>query len=440
MDESTAAARTNAYSIDVLNLAISLGYCLSMSGAEIYRVEETANRLLSAYGVPGDAFAIPSCLIVTVHPDDGPPHTRMRRILSPARDIDAIERFSALSRRICAETPPLDEARQMVRALRRSLRHYALPVLYGGYYLSAAAFALFFGGTLLDALLAGLCGVLCGALLRFLSRLAVNDFFKNIVAAFSIGVVSQTLTHLGVIRYADATAIGALMLLVPGLSFTDSMRDIIHGDTLSGLNRLAQSVLTAVSLLLGTGAALYLSRLLYHSASVGSVSAGIGFHVSSPWWFQCLAAAVACLGYSIIFNTHSLGVLICIAGGGLSWGVYLLSVRLGAHVLFGYFLAAAAISLYAEIMARVRKYPSSSYLIIALLPMVPGAGVYYTVEYLLSGQSEASVSQLLLTGCMAGMLAVGVLMVSTLFRMGTSARALSRRTSIEQIPDRRNTQ
>ncbi|MBQ5354766.1 MAG: threonine/serine exporter family protein, partial [Clostridia bacterium] len=98
-------------------------------------------------------------------------------------------------------------------------------------------------------------------------------------------------------------------------------------------------------------------------------------------------------------------------------GVYLAAGRLGATGLLCNFLAAAAISLYAEIMARIRKFPSFSYLVIALLPLVPGAGVYYTVEYLLQEDASMSLRQGTQTAAIAGLLAVGIMMVSSVFRM-----------------------
>ena len=405
----------------LLELAVSLGYHLQMSGAEIYRVEEAVTRLLQAYGVPGDVFAIPSCLIVTVCPDDMEPMTRMRRIGYHGTDIDAIERFYGLARRLCREKPSLAEADRMLQEAKRQLTFYRPPVLYLGYFLAAGAFAVHFGGTLSDGILAGLCGMLTGLFVRMLTKLQVNAFFKTITAAFLIAIISQTLTHLSLIRYADATAIGALMLLVPGMTFTDSMRDIIYGDTLSGINKLVQVLLTAAALLLGTGAALRTSRLLWEAASIG-----IALENPYPGWIPVLAGAVACGGFCLLYNIRMPGVFVCMAGGGLGWAVYLGTQELGASMLFAYFLAAAAVSLYAEIMARIRKFPAFSYLVIALLPLVPGAGVYYTVEYLLQNDREMSIKQGVETAATAGLLAVGVLLVSSLFRMVNVAGQLRR--------------
>ena len=405
----------------LLELAVSLGYHLQMCGSEIYRTEEAVQRLLAAYGVPGDVFVIPQCLIVTVCPDDMEPMTRMRRIGIHGTDIDGIERFYGLARRLCAEKPPLAEADDLLQKTKRQLTFYRTPVLYFGYFLAAGAFAFHFGGTLTDSILAGFCGMLTGWFLRVLTKLQVNAFFKTITASFMIAVLSQTLTHLALIRYADAMAIGALMLLVPGMTFTDSMRDILYGDTLSGVNKLVQVVLTAAAILLGTGTALRLTQLLWDSTSIG-----ISLDVPYPLLVQVLAGAVACCGFCLLYNIRLPGVFVCMAGGGLGWAVYLGAQMLGASMLFSYFLAAASVSLYAEIMARVRKFPAFSYLVIALLPLVPGAGVYYTVEFLLQNETEKSLAQGVETASIAGLLAVGVLLVSSLFRMANVAGQLRR--------------
>ncbi len=389
-------------------------------GAEIYRVEEAVNRLLSAYGVPGDVFAIPNCLMVTVCPDGEEPMTRIRRVMRNGTDIDSIERYYALCRTICRDTPDMDTARQMLREAKSQQKTYRLYILYLGYFLVAGAFAVHYGGTIPDGFLAGLCGVVTGVFLRELTKLRVNGFFQTITAAFWIAMCCRVLTLLGLVRYGDAAAIGTLMLLVPGMTFTDSMRDILYGDTYSGINKLVQVILTAAALFLGTGAALRFSHLLW-PGSVLSLG-----HNSWAGWIQVVMAALACGGFCLLYNNRGLGIFICMAGGGLGWAVYLLARTLGISSLFAYFLCAATVSLYAEIMARIRKFPAFSYLVIALLPAVPGAGVYYTMELLLLGDVKASLEKGVETASIAGLLAVGVLLVSSLFRMVRVAEELRR--------------
>lgn len=408
---------------ELLELAVSLGYHLQMCGAEIFRIEEAVNRLLQAYDTPGDVFVIPHCIIVTVCPDNDDPMTRMRRSYSRGIDVDGIEQYYALARRLCSEKPSLHDAATMLQDIKKRRVAFSVPMLYIGYFLASGAFSVFFGGTLTDGLLAGAMGVLIGWFLRILSELQVNVFFKTISASFLISIISQLLTHLSLILYADAAAIGALMLLVPGITFTDSMRDILYGDTLSGINKMVNVVLTAAAILLGTGGALRISQMLWDSMSIGT-----SLHIPYPGWVQVIAAVIACGGFCILYHIRMPGLLLCMAGGGVGWAVYLCVKEVNASLITANFLAAVSISLYAEIMARIRKYPAFSYLIIALLPLVPGAGIYYTVEYLLQRDLTNSMTQGMETAVTAGILAVGMLSVSSIFRMISVAHQLRNST------------
>lgn len=150
--------------------------------------------------------------------------------------------------------------------------------------------------------------------------------------------------------------------------------------------------------------------------------------VSMDWTYflPCLWAFLACLGFCVIFNIRS-GIVICCCGGALGWLVYLLIMLTGASDLFGYFAAALVISAYAELMARIRKCPVTGYLLVSFLPLVPGAGIYYTMEYALRGDTEQFLSQGMHTLGLAGSLAVGVLVMSSAVRMLTIIRKAGRK-------------
>ena len=101
----------------LLNLGTELGYKLVLSGAEIYRVEESVLRLLTAYGLQPQVFALPSCLIVSVNTPAGHPITQMRRVPPHGTDIELLERCNELCRQLCREVPPLPEAAELVGKL-----------------------------------------------------------------------------------------------------------------------------------------------------------------------------------------------------------------------------------------------------------------------------------------------------------------------------------
>ena len=85
------------------DLAAQVGHGLAISGAETFRVEDTIRRILLAYGIECEVFAIPNCLTISFEAANGKPLTIMKRIGFHGNDLDAVEQFNALSRRICLQ-------------------------------------------------------------------------------------------------------------------------------------------------------------------------------------------------------------------------------------------------------------------------------------------------------------------------------------------------
>lgn len=394
----------------LLDVATDLGYELAMCGAETFRVEESVSRVLGAYGIQAEVFAIPNLLIVSMTTVDGEPITRMRRIGHHGSDLDAVEKLSGLSRAICNRKPDPKDARQWLKSMERYRSSYSLGLHFLGSFLGAAGFGFFFGGCLIDSLCTGICGILVSFVNKILDDRKTNQFFRTMFSAFFMALLAYFLGSLGIAHNPDAVNIGALMLLVPGLLFTNAMRDIIYGDTNSGINRIVQVLLVAVAIALGTGTAWRVSTVLW---GVPHSEPSILYSIPA----QCLFSFISCIGFAILFNIHGPGGLLCALGGTLSWAVYCITIELGGTDIAAYFWSGLFSSMYSEIMARVRKYPAISYLVVSIFPMIPGAGVYYAMSAALQGDMEAFASKGMHTAAIAGILAVGILLGSTVFRL-----------------------
>lgn len=402
------------------DLAAKLGYELAVSGAETFRVEDSVRRLLLAYGIECEIFAIPNCLVISLETANGKPLSIMKRIGFHGNNLEAVERLNALCRKICAERPEPGTAEQWLRQTKAECRVFSTPMYYLGNFLGPAGFSLLFGGTLRDAFLAGLMGLIVGLVNRYMSKLETNPFFSTIAAAFAMAVPAYLLAGWGIADNIDAVIIGAAMILVPGLLITNSMRDLIYGDTNSGINRIVQVLLSAFAIALGTAAAWRVTSGVY-GLTVASGSA------SYPAWAQAVMIFVACTGFFILFNVHDWGSILCALGGVFTWMTYLLCRDLGMSIYSMNFFAAVVSALYSELMARSRKYPVTSYLVISLLPLVPGAGIYYTMSLGLGGDVQAAVHKGLETAGVAGSIAVAILLVSTIFRLVTAQNGKSRK-------------
>ena len=396
------------------DMTVQIGYELAIAGAETYRVEETMRRVIAAYGTEGQAFAIPNCVAVSFVAQNAKPLTIMKRFGYHGNDLERIEKLNALSRRICAEVPELAEAQRWLKETVAGVRSYATGVYYLGNFIAAAGFCCVFGGTVRDWLWAGLSGLIIGFVTRWLDRLEVNQFFSTIAASFLMALPAYIAAGLGWLDCVAVVIIGALMLLVPGLLITNSMRDIIYGDTNSGVNRIVQVLLSALAIAMGTAAAWHITSSLYGQTAASTLS--------YPFWFQAIAIAVACTGFVILFNVHGWGLSLCALGGVVTWMAYLLCGELGLGPYGANFIAAAVAAVYAEGMARARKYPVTSYQVISAVPLLPGAGIYYTMSLGLNGSTQLALQRGFATAGIAGSIAAAILLVSSVVRLFTAQR------------------
>ena len=102
----------------------------------------------------------------------------------------------------------------------------------------------------------------------------------------------------------------------------------------------------------------------------------------------CLFASIGCLGFCFILNVRGRLMLFATLGGALGWGVFLLCGPLFPGDIIRYLVGTVAVAAYGEAMARICKVPATSFLLVGLLPFVPGGGIYYTMEYCINGDID----------------------------------------------------
>ncbi len=394
----------------LLDFAVDVGYELSMCGAETYRVEESIVRVLAAYGEEAEVYAIPNSITVSITRPDGKPLTRMRRVGFHGNSLEGVQVFSNLCRKICTQRPDADTAYAMLAEARASVKSYTTPLIILGYFLGSAGFSLFFGGGLLDALVGGIAGIVTAFCQMFAGKYKANQFFGTILSSFFLALVPYTASVFGLCPNSDAATAGAVMTLIPGLLFTYALRDIIFGDTNSGVNRIVQVVLIALGIACGTSGAWSMVSSIWHAP----VSAA---PIDHSFLVECLAGSIIGItGFSILFNIHRFGILFGFLGGILGWGTYCIVEHLaGADIAM--LVSSATAAIYSEIMARIRKCPAIGYLVVSLIPLIPGSSLYYTMTYMVRGDMLDFGTKGLDTVILTGMMAVGILLISTSVRM-----------------------
>ena len=243
---------------DVLAQLLNVAGAMLACGAEINRVEDTLTRLGMAYGAAQmHVFVITSSVVITMVLPDGSHYTQTRRIHAPGgTDFTQLEALNALSRRCCAAPMPITAlAAEVARIqMRRPGRCYR----YFGSVLAAGAFTLFFGGTVLDMAAAILFALLICLLQGHLMPLCSNQMVFNLLCSLIVGAGIVLAARLLPALQPDQVMIGDIMLLIPGIAMTNAVRDILVGETISGIMRLIESLLWAGALAAGFMVAIWL--------------------------------------------------------------------------------------------------------------------------------------------------------------------------------------
>ncbi len=241
------------FNIELLSCILDIGEQMLVSGAEINRVEDSISRICTAYEAKRvDVFTITSSIVVSLQINSGETLTQTRRIYKYFTNMDKLDRLNSLSRYICAHTPEAAYIKDEMEKIGG--RHpYSPLVQYLGYALTAGAFTVFFGGDLSDAAVSAVIGMLLKLTLTFVQRVDKNVVIVNILCSFVVGLLGVLLVRLGIGHSLEKIIIGNVMLLIPGLVLTNSIRDIISEDIIAGLLRLCEAILTALSIAVGFG-------------------------------------------------------------------------------------------------------------------------------------------------------------------------------------------
>lgn len=128
---------------------------------------------------------------------------------------------------------------------------------------------------------------------------------------------------------------------------------------------------------------------------------------------EILMAALASAGFSVFYRVPRSEYLYTSLAGALCWGVYILSQHWGADEVVAVFFSAVAVSILARYLAEWRRNPVTVFLVAAIFPLVPGSYIYYTVYYLLNGDTALSMVNLRQTFTTAIALAFGIMIVTS---------------------------
>ncbi len=245
----------------ILKLAVSVGETLLLSGGEIYRVQETVERILESYALEDyHVFVVSNGIFATINEETEQRGSMVRNVPLGSVHLGKIAAINQLSREICSHQCTLDEAYERLKACQELPEaSRAAKILCAG--MGCAAFCYIFGGRLAECALSFPLGMLLQTFLYAAGKYKLSKFMVNILGSAVVTAIGFSLSALGLNFMRDMVVIGSIVLLVPGVALTTSIRELFNGDYLSGSIHLADALMTAACIAVGVGAAVRLFQL-----------------------------------------------------------------------------------------------------------------------------------------------------------------------------------
>ncbi|MDE7087066.1 MAG: threonine/serine exporter family protein, partial [Clostridia bacterium] len=380
----------------VLEVALNVGLGILSSGGSVSRVETAVDRICRAYGAEeANVAAFPSMIIASVRSSDGRQHSYMKRVYSTSNNLALLEKYNQLSRDICFNKYPVEEALALCADLVHSKTRNKW-VTIAGASLVSGIYSIFFGGTIADVLPALIVAFGMSLLNEVLSKRSLNAYATTFLLSLVGGVASVSLCKLlnliGLPCQGAYVMIGTIMILIPGLLTTNAVRDMFTGDLMSGTFQLLNGILLAVVIAAGYGVSILALSPIADFMKFTPYTGWYNIAQADEGWFKALmliisgslGAAAVCLFFNLNLKRIGWAFLASL----LTLGVYV-----GMLAAFDYnndyvFLTVLIPTLFAailsEIMARKIKIPATIILVPAIIALVPGSSLYYTMEAMVS--------------------------------------------------------
>ncbi len=365
-----------------LRLATEAGHILLENGAEISRVEETMERIAEAYHIEDESFFVLSNGIIAT----GQHYARAEFIPIRGTQLSRVAAVNQLSRDVVHPTGKVMPVTELQHRLQSIRTMPAKPwwELILGIALGVSSFCILFGGSLMDAAATLVCGLFLGSFITFIGP-HQNRLFNNLLGGMVGGLLCILAVTLGFGQHLPNMIIGVIIALVPGVPFTNGIRDLANEDYIAGTTRLTDAFLAFLCIAIGVALSFIIDSLF--CGGLINLETPVTDVTTMHWAIQLTAAFVGTIGFSILFGAPRRYYVECAIAGLIGWGLYILLIRSAFISPVGAaFFGALAVAIYSEISAIVRHCPTIVFLICGIIPLVPGGGIFWTAYYLVSEQ------------------------------------------------------
>lgn len=235
----------------LLNFSMKFSRLMIDSGAEVYRVEDTVTRICRSFKniKAVNVFATYSVIIISfVY--NGTTFTSMRRVNTTNKNLEKISLLNDLSRNIVSGVYNIDESFEQLRIIKKKEGYRNIFKIIS-LTVSAPFLAMIFGGHLADSHIASITMLIEILFILYLDKFKIPSFITTFLSATVVTLTASFFGYFVTINNISSIIIAGIMPLFPGIQVTNSMRDILSGDILSGVMGIISAIFTAISISIG---------------------------------------------------------------------------------------------------------------------------------------------------------------------------------------------
>ena len=387
MQNSNQKEMQKMQNIDELETVLYAGNLLLSSGAEIYRAEETMHRIADAMHIKDlDAYVTNRGIFASGNVPGKGIESRIMSVPDKELNIDKIEAVNELSREVCSNRMDLLYLKTSLQNIANmGEQNVAEKIL--SYFLGAGCFSYAIGTSVRDSLCAAIIGSLVGFYMIWSKYRIKSRVLITIIASVLTAVLSHFCVAIGLGSKLSFIIIGAMMDLVPGVAFVNSVREFSQNNFATGQTLLTSALLTCVSM--ASGVAL-VEQLVSGTIMTPSVIYDIPEISYIVLIIRSLAAGLGTIAFALMFRVRKRHFVDCGVLGTITWFAYMICIRIWNNEAIAVFVSGFAAVLASRVLAVLRRCPATVFLMTSLIPLLPGISLYRTIYYLLMGSAQIS--------------------------------------------------
>ena len=354
----------------VLDFCVELSRRMIMSGANVERVNLAVDRVCSTYELDNvSIFLLPTYVSVSARDRSGYSAVRQASIPAGGINLTRLMSLNRLSYRVKEQHPSPDRLGSLLEKASDT-KDYPDPVVLLGQICAMSCLCLLFGGGFREILCVAAVTVLAHYLLILLAIPGVDKMLTNALLMWIVTSAVFLLSSAGITDKQPVVIITALMLVIPGIPLTNAVRSMLCGNELSGGMQTVR--VTVETMALATG--IFLSMVMFSSADLLNNPVET---ISNPFILILLAFGTSFF-LGVVFRILPRDLWLAGLGGAITRIVLLILTPLCARPVYAT-VAAFVASIYAELLGKVQKKPSTYYTYPAIIPLIPGDLFFYTL-------------------------------------------------------------